>query len=130
MIELLQFLVTGLVNGSIYALIGLGFVLIYRSTKVLNFAQGVFSVLAGISVAVGSRMGFWGGVVGFVVGVALASLAGILVGWAVTWQRLSGGLNPLVATVAISLVIEGALLALVGGAPPSYSPVGGTCRGT
>jgi branched-chain amino acid transport system permease protein len=35
-----QLLLTGLVVGSIYALVALGFVLIYKSTSILNFAQG------------------------------------------------------------------------------------------
>jgi branched-subunit amino acid ABC-type transport system permease component len=36
----LQLLFTGLGIGSIYALVALGFVLIYRATNVVNFAQG------------------------------------------------------------------------------------------
>ena len=36
----MQFLVTGLSMGSIYALVALGFVLIYKSTSILNLAQG------------------------------------------------------------------------------------------
>ena len=38
--RLLQVLADGLSNGSLYALVALGFVLVYRSTKVLNFAHG------------------------------------------------------------------------------------------
>ncbi len=40
MSDLLQYLVAGLSLGSIYALICLGFVIIYRATGVVNFAQG------------------------------------------------------------------------------------------
>ena len=36
----LQLCINGLAIGCIYALISLGFVIIYKSTKVLNFAQG------------------------------------------------------------------------------------------
>jgi len=36
----LQLLISGIATGSIYALIALGFVLIYKATDVLNFAQG------------------------------------------------------------------------------------------
>lgn len=39
MTEFLQSLVRGLGNGSIYALLALGFVIIYKSTRVLSFAQ-------------------------------------------------------------------------------------------
>lgn len=40
-----QLIVTGLVLGSVYALVALGFVLIYKSTSVLNFAQGELLML-------------------------------------------------------------------------------------
>jgi branched-chain amino acid transport system permease protein len=42
--DLLQLLVSGVALGSIYALVCLGFVVIYRATGVLNFAQGGFVV--------------------------------------------------------------------------------------
>src|SRR6202047_2754165 len=42
----LQLLFTGLGVGSIYALVALGFVLIFRATNVVNFAQGDFSMVA------------------------------------------------------------------------------------
>lgn len=40
-----QVLVSGLSSGSIYALIGLGIVLLYRTTRILNFAHGDLGVL-------------------------------------------------------------------------------------
>lgn len=48
----LQLLFTGLGVGSIYALVALGFVLIYRATNVVNFAQGDFAMLAAFSMVV------------------------------------------------------------------------------
>lgn len=45
MIELLQLLVAGLALGSRYALVALGFVVIYKATGAINFAQGAFVVL-------------------------------------------------------------------------------------
>jgi branched-chain amino acid transport system permease protein len=45
-VELLsQVLVSGITLGSLYALVGLGFVVIYRATKVVNFAQGEMMML-------------------------------------------------------------------------------------
>ena len=46
--ELLQFLVAGLKNGSIYALLALGFTIVFASTGVINFAQGEFFMLGGM----------------------------------------------------------------------------------
>lgn len=40
--EFLQLLVSGLANGCVYGLIALGFVLIYKATEAVNFAQGDF----------------------------------------------------------------------------------------
>jgi len=48
----LQLLFTGLGIGSIYALVALGFVLIYRTTNVVNFAQGDFAMLGAFSMVV------------------------------------------------------------------------------
>lgn len=46
--ELLQFALAGLKNGSIYALVALGFTIVYASTGVINFAQGEFVMLGGM----------------------------------------------------------------------------------
>jgi branched-chain amino acid transport system permease protein len=48
MTELLQFLIAGLKNGAIYALVGLGFTIVYASTGAINFAQGQFFMLGGM----------------------------------------------------------------------------------
>ena len=39
----------GLVSGVLYALIALGFVLIYRSSRIFNFAQGIMVVFAALT---------------------------------------------------------------------------------
>src|SRR5260370_31857295 len=44
--KVLQYMLTGLAAGSLYALVALGVVLIYRSTRVLNFAHGDIATLA------------------------------------------------------------------------------------
>jgi branched-chain amino acid transport system permease protein len=41
----LQLVLNGLIIGSIYALVGLGFTIIYKSSSILNFAQGEFLML-------------------------------------------------------------------------------------
>lgn len=46
--QLVQFVITGIANGGIYALIALGFTLIYNSTQIINFAQGEFVVFGGL----------------------------------------------------------------------------------
>jgi branched-chain amino acid transport system permease protein len=46
--QLLQFLISGLTNGAVYALIALGFIIIYNATEIINFAQGEFVMLGGM----------------------------------------------------------------------------------
>lgn len=49
MSELLQYLITGLGGGCAFALVGSGLVVVYRVTRVVNFAQGSFAVLAAMT---------------------------------------------------------------------------------
>lgn len=46
--QLTQYLFSGLATGAIYALIGLGFAIIYNATGIINFAQGEFVMLGGM----------------------------------------------------------------------------------
>jgi len=48
MSELLQFLFSGLTVGAVYALVALGFTLIFNASHVVNFAQGEFVMLGGM----------------------------------------------------------------------------------
>ena len=62
----------GLLIGLMYSLIALGFVLVYKATDAINFAQGEFVMIAGF-VAAGSLM-VWGAPLWLAVLVAIASL--------------------------------------------------------
>lgn len=46
--ELLQFLLSGVTVGAVYALVALGFTIIYNASDVVNFAQGEFVMLGGM----------------------------------------------------------------------------------
>lgn len=46
--ELMQFLMSGLTVGAVYALVALGFTIIYNASDVVNFAQGEFVMLGGM----------------------------------------------------------------------------------
>ena len=47
--DFLQFLISGVTVGATYALVGVGFSIIYNSSQVINFAQGEFLMIAGMS---------------------------------------------------------------------------------
>jgi len=49
MADLLQFMSSGLTVGAIYALVALGFTLIYKASDIINFAQGEFVMLGGMT---------------------------------------------------------------------------------
>lgn len=51
MSELMQFLLSGLTVGAVYALVALGFTIIYNASDVANFAQGEFVMLGGMITA-------------------------------------------------------------------------------
>lgn len=76
--EFLGYLLPGLMVGCVYALISLGFVTIYRTTSVLNLAQGEFFLLGAYAVILTvSQLGlpFW---LGIPVSLALLALLGLL----------------------------------------------------
>ena len=50
MIDFLNYLINGFLQGQIYALLALGFMVIYRASKVFNFAQGELMMLGAYSV--------------------------------------------------------------------------------
>ena len=45
--QVLQLLLAGVAQGCVYALVALGFVLIYKATETVNFAQGDLMMLGG-----------------------------------------------------------------------------------
>ena len=49
MITFIQFLITGLRLGSVYALIALGYTMVYGIIKLINFAHGDFIMVGGYS---------------------------------------------------------------------------------
>ncbi|NUT52258.1 MAG: branched-chain amino acid ABC transporter permease [Saccharothrix sp.] len=63
MTEFLQSLVRGLGSGSIYALLALGFVIIYKSTRVISFAQPAFMLAGAVLVSyLAAEVGFFAAV--------------------------------------------------------------------
>jgi branched-chain amino acid transport system permease protein len=89
-------LVDGILVGLMYSLIAIGFVLIYKATGAINFAQGEFVMFAGITAAAfaAAGVGFW---------AALALTIVLMVILSVTLERVV--LRPLVGRSVISVVM-------------------------
>ena len=76
--QFLQLVISGVAQGCIYGLIALGFVLIYKATETVNFAQGDLMMLGGflgLSCMVVLGMPFW---VAFLATLAVSMLFGML----------------------------------------------------
>jgi branched-chain amino acid transport system permease protein len=101
--DFLQLAIQGIALGAIYALIALGFVIVYRATKVINFAQGEL-VLLGAYLA----YAFNQTALPFAVSVALAVLVMAGVGWGIErtiLRRMVGKPTFAVVMITIGLAI-------------------------
>jgi branched-chain amino acid transport system permease protein len=100
-----QTVIVGLVIGSLYALIALGFVLIYKASEVVNFAQGEFVMLGGfIAVVLVTDGGM---------PLALAFPLTLLIGAAIGFVLERTMLRPLIGKPLIAIVMATIGLAAV-----------------
>jgi len=116
------FVMSGIFLGAIYAIIGLGIVIIYKSTKVFNFAQGHLLMVAALLAASSTeRFGIFGALVITIVGTVLIAL--LLE--RLTLRPLIG--QPLIAallmTIALSYLLEGGALIAWGEGLYKYPPL-------
>lgn len=109
MTDFLQFVVSGLSQGAIYALVAVGFSVIYRATHIVNFAQGEFVMIGGLGTA---------GAISFglppLAAAALAVLTGVFA--AVVLDRIVVRLARHAPIILIIIVTIGASIALRGAA--------------
>jgi branched-chain amino acid transport system permease protein len=117
-----QLVVVGISTGSVFAIVGMSLVLVYRATGIVNFAQGVFAVLAGLlTYSLGKHMSL---VVAAVLATLITAFVATVV--AVVAVGIRGRTTPLaslIVTVGIALLAEAVLLATFGEVPRSYSAV-------
>nr|WP_282446547.1 branched-chain amino acid ABC transporter permease [Aromatoleum petrolei] len=107
MSELLQFLFSGLTVGAMYALAAVGFSLIYSASGVINFAQGEFIMLGGMSAALLVQAG-----VPLPLAITLAILVAVVAGLIVEKLAIEPAGNAEVVTLVIITI--GASLTLRG----------------
>src|SRR6516225_3348601 len=107
----LQLLFTGLGVGSIYALVALGFVLIYRATNVVNFAQGDFAMLGAFSMVVlcvDLELPYW---LGILITLSAMLAFGALFNSAVYYPLRNRGFQPvIISTIGASILLENGVL--------------------
>lgn len=108
----LQLVINGLVVGSVYALVALGFVIIYKSTSVVNFAQGEFLLLgAYISLAVVGQynMPFWMAVI---ITLSFSAVLGLLIERLILRPMIG---EPVISVIMVTLGLSSVLKAIVQG---------------
>ena len=98
----------GLLIGLMYALIALGFVLVYKATDAINFAQGEFVMIAGLVVA--GSLGAWGAPLWLAVALGLVGM--IVFGFAlerVMLRKLIGrpAIAVVMATIGLASILRG-----------------------
>src|ERR1700712_4762315 len=121
---ILQLFFTGLGIGAVYALVALGFVLIFRATNVVNFAQGEFSMVAAYLMVVFAVDLNWPDGWAFLASLAGMALLGAIFNLGVYYPlRHRTFLPVIIATIGGSVFLSNALLALYGPQPQVLPPM-------
>jgi branched-chain amino acid transport system permease protein len=107
MAEFLQFLISGLTVGAVYALVALGFTLIYNASGVVNFAQGEFVMLGGMVTVFASAAGLPLPLAALVA-VAVAVVIGLLLHrFAIEPARGASAVTLIIITIGASILLRG-----------------------
>ncbi len=122
--EFLQFFISGLSLGSIYAIIALGYTMVYGIAKMLNFAHGDVIMVGGyLLFTVSTSMGLpvWIGITGAVVG---CTALGVLIE-RLAYRPLRGAtsLAVLITAIGVSYLLQNLALLIFGAAPKSFTSV-------
>lgn len=113
--DFLNYVIDGVLLGQLYALLALGFVVIYRASKVFNFAQGELMLLGAYTVwtlSLGANLSPW-------LTVPLAFLAALAYGWLIErlfFARLVGEsvFSMVMVTIGLVILIRGVVLVIWG----------------
>ncbi len=117
--QVLQFLLAGLTLGAIYALIAFSFSLVFRTTRIMNIAQGDFSMLGGMAAIslIGLRLPMFVAVPAAIVLVAIVGLAmeRFVIRRVLKFPRMM----IVMITIGVSMIIQGSGIVIWG--QDSYS---------
>ena len=107
--QIVQYCLAGITVGSIYAIVGIGFNIIYNTTGIINFAQGEFLIVGAMTAVSLSK------VVPLPIAIGLAVVITIILGGLVEivfirQVRNASVLRLIVITIGISILIREALL--------------------
>ena len=120
----LQYLINGISIGSVYAIIALGYTMVYGIAKMLNFAHGdVIMVGAYMSYCVTSYLGL-PPAVGVLTAVVVCTLLGVLIeGLAYRPLRGVPSLAVLITAIGVSYFLQNAAQLIFGSAPKNFKSI-------
>ena len=120
----LQYLINGISIGSVYAIIALGYTMVYGIARMLNFAHGdVIMVGAYMSYCVTSYLGL-PPAVGVLVAVIVCTLLGVLIeGLAYKPLRGVPSLAVLITAIGVSYFLQNAAQLIFGSAPKNFKSI-------
>jgi branched-chain amino acid transport system permease protein len=108
-----QYLVAGLTYGTIYAIVGIGFNIIYNTTGIINFAQGEFVMLGGMTaVTLHSFLPLPLAIFGAV--LITMAVGGLIEMVFIRWLVKPSVLRMIIITIGISILVREAALAVWG----------------
>lgn len=113
--EIVQLVISGLAVGSLYALVALGFVLLWKATTVLNFAHGEVMMLGAyfaLTLILQVNLPWWMGALG---ALGLAALVGVFIHYTMVRPMLGQPMFSIVmVTIGLSIVVRSAVIAIWG----------------
>jgi len=122
--EFLSYLISGISLGSVYAVIALGYTMVYGIAKMLNFAHGDVIMIGGyISFCAVSYLGL-PGPIGVVLAVIVCTVLGIVIeGLAYKPLRQAPSLAVLITAIGVSYLLQNSALLIWGASPKMYTPI-------
>lgn len=122
--EFLSYLISGISLGSVYAIIALGYTMVYGIAKMLNFAHGDVIMIGGyMSFIAVSKMNLPGWL-SVVVAMAVCTILGVLIeGLAYKPLRSATSLAVLITAIGVSYFLQNSALLIWGATPKVYSPL-------
>ena len=103
----MQFLYSGLTGGSIYALVALGYNIIYNTTGLINFAQGEFVMLGGMLIYTLFAVFGMPFIIAFPLAVVTALIVGLLFERVfINLVRVKSDINLITVTIAASILLR------------------------
>jgi branched-chain amino acid transport system permease protein len=121
---LLQQVINGIINGSIYALIALGMTMVYGVLKIIHFAHGaVYMLGAYIALMTYQHLGN-SFILSILSAIVISALIGVLIE-KIAYRPLRGSspLSPLIASISIYFIIEDLVRNGWGAAPKQFGLV-------